>query len=675
MSRASTAGAGAANHGKGVIQWTWTIVLSILTVLFVCIVTPYNNFIIANSYISDTYLPLASMLCVILISLVINPLMRMFVPALTLNFRQLAMIFAVALAVAVTPSSGLLRMLPYAIANTCQDVSSNKMNAEAYAALDPPPALFPDKLQFGGQTPVTDPFISELKPGETIPWAAWLPPLFSWSGFLIPYWLMVVALGVIVFPQWRDNERLPFPLITVMQSLIETPEQGRRLPPIFSRRSFLIGVIGVFALHLLTGLDAYCPGFAPKIPLSFDTNRFFTEEPLNSLPWYTKYNRIYFTFIGIAFFMPNRVGFSIWSFQVIYALYIMIGVAYFPPFAWGSICDHSTGALFGTALVIVWLGRKHGMHVLKCMLGKIGGADDRSYLLSGWSFWIGCAGMLIWLLWVGVPAPFAIFYVAMLAVIALVLTRIIAESGLPMLGGDTDSMMRLLRLIPAGWHNAASAFFGGFVSLLFGSGNRLCAAVFTTHAIGLDRQATQSKRASMGAIMLAVIIVSVVVCGAVHLWGSYNHSVTLNGLQSPIGNNGTGLTCFDWSARALLLEQQKGAMSVGNYHQIGHLFFGFFLALLLQYMCLNFTWWPLHPVALLFVGNWYASQVWVNVFIGWLAKILILRYGGSRVYRSASPFFIGLVIGEMIAVAFWTLISGVRAFNGMPYEIVDILPF
>ncbi len=32
--------------------------------------------------------------------------------------------------------------------------------------------------------------------------------------------------------------------------------------------------------------------------------------------------------------------------------------------------------------------------------------------------------------------------------------------------------------------------------------------------------------------------------------------------------------------------------------------------------------------------------------VSWLAKTIILRYGGLQGYRTALPFFIGLVLGE-----------------------------
>ena len=42
-------------------------------------------------------------------------------------------------------------------------------------------------------------------------------------------------------------------------------------------------------------------------------------------------------------------------------------------------------------------------------------------------------------------------------------------------------------------------------------------------------------------------------------------------------------------------------------------------------------------------------------FLGWLAKSLILRYGGVKMYREALPFFIGLVLGDYAISSLWAL--------------------
>jgi hypothetical protein len=60
----------------------------------------------------------------------------------------------------------------------------------------------------------------------------------------------------------------------------------------------------------------------------------------------------------------------------------------------------------------------------------------------------------------------------------------------------------------------------------------------------------------------------------------------------------------------------------------------------------RFLWWPFHPAGYLVAGSFGLFRLWFPIFLSWLLKVLILRYGGLRGYRLALPFFIGLVLGE-----------------------------
>jgi hypothetical protein len=43
--------------------------------------------------------------------------------------------------------------------------------------------------------------------------------------------------------------------------------------------------------------------------------------------------------------------------------------------------------------------------------------------------------------------------------------------------------------------------------------------------------------------------------------------------------------------------------------------------------------------------------------LGWLIKALLLRYGGLRSFRGAVPFFVGLVVGDMLSEGLWGAIA------------------
>jgi len=112
-----------------------------------------------------------------------------------------------------------------------------------------------------------------------------------------------------------------------------------------------------------------------------------------------------------------------------------------------------------------------------------------------------------------------------------------------------------------------------------------------------------------------------------------------------------------------------------DYNQVGHILFGASLAALLFTMCQLNAKWPIHPVALLFVGNWYAHRIWFSVLLGWAVKRLLLGYGGARAYKIGRYVFLGLMIGEVAAVVCWAVVAAIVAACGGEYQIVRILPF
>lgn len=641
--------------------------------LFIWWAVPYNNFVLGNSYISDDYIPTAALFVVFVVVLGINPLLRRFRPGAALTSRQLAVVFGILLVACVTPSQGLLREFPYMLAGACKRVSQDQHLADLYAKLHLPPSLFPDGLGRWQETPVSDSFLQQLRPGESVPWRAWIAPTLAWGGFLLPWWLMMTAVAVIVLPQWRDNERLAFPLLTVQQALVEAPGEGHCFAPIFRTRSFWLGAGMVFVLHALSGLHQYNPGGVPAIPLSWDLSKCFAEAPLSYLPWYIKAYRLHFIFLGVAFFMPKRIGFSIWFFQIAYAFVIVIGRAYHPPFHYEMITDHRIGAFFAVPLWILWLGRVRWAQVARRTIH--GGAleEERRDRIAGTSLVLGFAGMLAWMLWVHVSFLWALGLLVLSFFYALAITRIVAETGLPLIAPDTRYTLTLARLVPVAWRTATSMYFAGIVGFFIGHGNRLCVTTMVLHALGLDKRSEPHRQWRLAGLFLGVIVLSVVVCGGVHLWASYHNSATLDGRESPISRWGVGILQF--SAERLLRDFDSGASDTAGFNQPAHIVFGAGLAGVLYWLCQMSPSWPLHPVALLFVGNWYAHRVWFNVFLGWLAKVLILRYGGSRLYTRSKPFFIGLILGEVFAVAFWGVVTGVLAALGQPYEVVEILPF
>ena len=94
-----------------------------------------------------------------------------------------------------------------------------------------------------------------------------------------------------------------------------------------------------------------------------------------------------------------------------------------------------------------------------------------------------------------------------------------------------------------------------------------------------------------------------------------------------------------------------------DYAGLGAIAAGMATTVALMAMKMRFLWWPLHPVALPIACAWVMDAYVPAVFIAWLIKVAIMRYGGLRLHRLALPFFLGLIIGSAVVVFLRTIIA------------------
>ena len=61
-------------------------------------------------------------------------------------------------------------------------------------------------------------------------------------------------------------------------------------------------------------------------------------------------------------------------------------------------------------------------------------------------------------------------------------------------------------------------------------------------------------------------------------------------------------------------------------------------------------WWPIHPLGVWLMSSGYVRLYVLDIFLVWLAKLLVLRLGGIAAYRRAKPVSYGLIVGYVFAV-------------------------
>jgi hypothetical protein len=73
------------------------------------------------------------------------------------------------------------------------------------------------------------------------------------------------------------------------------------------------------------------------------------------------------------------------------------------------------------------------------------------------------------------------------------------------------------------------------------------------------------------------------------------------------------------------------------------------------------AWWPLHPAGLAISQINTVVIDWFSIFLAWLIKVVILRYGGAKTYRGSLPFFLGLIAGSCAGISLSFVVSMITA--------------
>ena len=82
----------------------------------------------------------------------------------------------------------------------------------------------------------------------------------------------------------------------------------------------------------------------------------------------------------------------------------------------------------------------------------------------------------------------------------------------------------------------------------------------------------------------------------------------------------------------------------------------------------RWVWWPFHPLG--FPVSGVFRTMYFSLFVGWLLKMVTLRYGGLNLFVRMKPFFLGLILGEAVVAGTWVVID---YFTGMVGNVIGYL--
>ncbi len=650
--------------------------IAVLIGLFSCLIIWIGSIftcnLIGGPLLSDDYLPISALMLSLLLALCINPLLGTFHASWKLNTRQMTIILGMMLVGSFLSGQGLMKTLPHSLAGICIRASTEQKTAELYQNSGLKSCLFPDKLVYNEDVIVSDRAVAGLLSGESIPWKAWIKPLFSWLPLFAFYGMMMIGLARIVTPQWRDNERISFPLLEIYRPLVQTPEGDSLFTPIFRLKKFWGAAGAVFLLHFFTGAQQYWPGSVPAIPLEWNLSRCFTDEFWLNSPWYFNSSKIYFTYVGIAFFLTTRISFSIWFTMIGYGIYQTIHTTYFPPYVWDTVNDHRSGVVLVLVVVILWLGRARWKEIACSLIKFKGTGKDRQNCIAGWMFLSGMLSMAAWFFWAGTSPGWALLFVCTSFIVCLLISRVVAETGLPFLRIFDWDPLSIMKITFAPFAGTATVFLAAIATSLYHFGSRISGTAMATEVFALENPSSNERTRHFNSILIATIIIGTIVVGSTLVYLGYRFETNIFGEGHPFTSVSKS---FDHVISSATAWQQQGVIEKTSYNRIGHIALGAGIAGILMWLCMNFPAWPLHPVGFLMLLSYYGEVIWASVCLGWLLKTLIVRYGGSRMYTASKPFFLGLIFGELIATMFWFLLPlTVSLLTGQPYNPISIRP-
>lgn len=610
---------------------TWrAILIGLAFVVFVNVAGPYALWVMRSSALTSGYLPLGVIFPFFMLVLLNGVLIRI-APRVALVRDELILILIMALVGASIPTWGVTGYLLSVTAAPFYYATAENRWAELLHPHIPPWLVPTDLVALNG-------FFNGLPEGEPIPWGVWIEPLFWWLGLIAAIFAASYALMVMVRKQWVERERLSYPLAQVPLDMLQASEETRGFPSFMHVRAFWFGFLLAFLILMWNTIHYFHP-YVPEIPIGARWIPIARQFPnINAM--------ISFPVVGFTFLIHADVSFSIWFFHLLSNIQIgmfnRIGFSIGSGDIYGS-ADATQGWMgFGALVFMVmwglWMARDHLQDVFRKAWTGSEDVDDSwemlSYRGAVLTLIVSVVYMGAWLLMSGMDAITVLPFLFAVFVLYLGITRIVMEGGLVFVRGPLVAQSFTVHSL-----GATSISPQGLTALAMSySWQHELKGFFMASVAHGGRLAGETKL-SRGTLTGATVLSAVVALG-VSIWyilllcyqeGAYNFGwwIFRRGATVPYDTMmGKLANPFptDWGR---LLFMGIGSAVMGG----------------LTFLRYRFSWWPLNPIGLP-VSSTYASRMFFfSFFLGWLARVLIVKVGGIGFYNKARPFFLGMILG------------------------------
>ena len=428
----------------------------------------------------------------------------------------------------------------------------------------------------------------------------------------------------------------------------------------------LVGGVGLAScVEGMNGLNALFPA-VPALPTrllaspSYYLTRFFTDPPWNAIGW-TGVSFYPFA-IGLGLLLPLDLAFSCWFFLWVFKLE-RIGAAALGVQGPGSpwILEQSFGGFIGLALFALWNGRAYLASAWSQATGRTHRPYSPEYRRAFAMMGLGMAFLVAFTVKAGATGLYALTFFAICLLLSFTVTRIRAELGLMAhdlhYSGPHQSLERILGSKRLGAANCA-------VGALYYWFNRAYRSHAMPHAAeGLKLvDSTGGSRRNLGSALMLAMLVGTLLSFGTQLYSYFNTGAAV-GTWPPHSPLVKALEpWYELGSKLSIPTHGSTASHIATLAGIAFTFGGMLARTRL-------VWWPLHPVGFGVSSSWAMERLWSPLFIAWLVKHLLVRYGGSKAYVRTVPFAFGLVLGDFLTGSFWNLLGVL--FNLRTYSFWD----
>lgn len=645
------------------------VLIGLAAVVALSVIEPISQNVFENTMLIGNQLPVAVVFFIVFLVLVVNPLLSLLAGRWSLDVRPLSPAELVVIATTLLSAcaviwSGFHRLWAHQLVAPFYYLQSQ----DRWKPLVP---LLPSWL-----VPSADPENHEIvygffAGGATVPWGPWALTALRWAPFVLAFFGGSFCLVAVFRRQWEEAERLSFPLASIVLEMLRPPPPGRMLNELFRNRLFWWSFGVVVAFQMLYGLHACFPAF-PEVVFKYDLNSAFETPPWRYLPPWVKAKDAFFVAIGVAFFLSTEMSFSLWASVIILALVEMAGKAYQYPI-YEQFNDHQIGAYTAYTAVILWVGRGHLRRVLRSIWRRPPG-DPNGNQVSERAAAIGFLGCFAvataWLAAAGLPVHLAVLVAVVIFMLALVVGRVVAESG-------------LLFVQYGCWPTrVAESCFGSLLTPVTHALINLTTAAptldardalapFAFNSARMADGVQHVRRRGLFGLWMAGLVLALVVAGVTQLSIIYRRGALMTdefaGRHAPqiLYNSSADFADF-------LLQPREKIAAEGRRHLSG-VAAGGGVVLALCFLRYRFLAWPLHPIGFIVAYSYPLQVFWLSILIGWLCKTLVMRLGGVAVYRRLAPMFMAMIVGTAFSSVFWIAVKTIL-YGGEPGRAIFFVP-